>query len=137
MFALLAACMIAGGVFAQQPAKTEMPKERPTAEQMAQKMTDKMTTELGLNETQTKQVYQTNLDNIQQMEAHRGQMKAQRNATAEKMKSVLTTEQFVKWSQMQGQQGRHKGNMDCKGRKGDCQGQKCDGKMKQNVKNRK
>ena len=36
------------------------------------------------------------------MQAMREKMRAARKAEAEKMKSILTTEQFMQWSQMQG-----------------------------------
>lgn len=93
-----------------------MPKERPTAEQMAQRRTDRLTRELGLNQTQAKEVYALKLQQMQQMQSMREQMRKNRSAAAEKMKSVLTPEQFAKWSQMQGPKP-------CEHR-----GRKCDGK---------
>lgn len=36
------------------------------------------------------------------MQAHRDQMRAARSAEAEKMKKILSTEQFMQWAQMQG-----------------------------------
>ncbi|MEI3554033.1 MAG: DUF4890 domain-containing protein [Alistipes senegalensis] len=103
--AVTALCLMAGtSVFAQQQNKPDAPKERPTAEQMAQRKTDRMTEQLKLNEAQAKQVYAINLAQIKEMIAQREKMEAARKAEAEKMKSILTTEQFMQWSQMQQQQ---------------------------------
>ncbi len=120
----MALCLMAGtGAFAQERKMAPQTKERPTVEQMAQRMTDRMTQRLKLTDAQAKQVYDINLAQIKQMQAQREQMRAARNAEAEKMKSVLTTEQFVEWSQMQGprpgemhhnRMGKNnKGNKDC------------------------
>lgn len=101
--ALMAFCLMAGtSAFAQNTKKAPMPKERPTVEQMAQRQTERMTQKLKLTEAQAKQVYDLNLQQIKQMQSMREQMRAARNAEAEKMKSILTTEQFVEWAQMQG-----------------------------------
>lgn len=125
--AVMALCLMAGtGAFAQNTKRAPMPKERPTVEQMAQRMTDRMTRELQLTETQAKQVYEVNLAQIKQMQAQREQMRAARQAEAEKMKGILTTEQFVEWAKMQGpkpcerrgQKGMHHA------KKGECKG--CD-----------
>lgn len=95
-------CLLAApGAFAQNR-KSDMSKQRPTVEQMAQRQTERQTKELGLNEKQAKQVYALNLKQAQQMEAHRAQMLKERQAHAAEMKSVLSAEQFDKWSQMQG-----------------------------------
>ena len=106
IFAFAAAlCLLAApGAFAQnnnrKPGQT--PKQRPTVEQMVQRQTERQAKELGLNETQAKQVYTLNLKQAQQMESHRAQMLKERQAYAAEMKSVLSAEQFDKWSQMQG-----------------------------------
>ena len=108
--AVTALCLMAGtSVFAQQQNKPDAPKERPTAEQMAQRKTDRMTEQLKLTEAQAKQVYAINLAQIKEMIAQREKMEAARKAEAEKMKSILTTEQFMQWSQMQQQQMRMSG----------------------------
>lgn len=115
--AVTALCLMAGtSVFAQQQNKSDAPKERPTAEQMAQRKTDRMTEQLKLTEAQAKQVYAINLAQIKEMIAQREKMEAARKAEAEKMKSILTTEQFMQWSQMRmpgqrghGPQAMHKG----------------------------
>ena len=107
--AAMALCLMAGtSAFAQQN-KPDAPKERPTAEQMAQRKTDRMTERLKLNESKAKQVYAINLAQIKEMIAQREKMEAARKAEAEKMKSILTTEQFMQWSQMQKQQMRMPG----------------------------
>ncbi len=108
--AAMALCLMAGtSAFAQQKNKPDAPKERPTAEQMAQRKTDRMAEQLKLDEAQAKQVYAINLAQVKEMIAQREKMEAARKAEAEKMKSILTTEQFMQWSQMQKQQMRMPG----------------------------
>ena len=46
-----------------------------------------------------KEVYNPEFQ-IKEMQAMREKMREARKAEAEKMKSILTTEQFVQWSQM-------------------------------------
>lgn len=131
--ALMAICMgITSGAMAQQTRKTDVPRQRPTVEQMAQKRTEMMTQKLGLNEEQAKKVYDVNLANAKSMEMHRTQMKAERRSEAEQMKEILTTDQFVKWSQMQGQGHRMNGRDGKDGKncrngkmKRDCSGAPC------------
>lgn len=123
----MALCLMAGtGAFAQQQKTAPMTKERPTVEQMAQRQTERMTEKLKLNDAQAKQVYEINLAQIKQMQAQKEQMRAARNAEAEKMKSILTTEQFVEWSQMQGPRpGEMRHNRMGKGGKEGKQGRDC------------
>ena len=106
IFAVAAAlCLMAGtGAFAQEAKPAAAPKERPTVEQMAQRMTERMQKELKLTDAQAKEVYNLNFQQIKEMQAMREKMREARKAEAEKMKSILTTEQFVQWSQMQQQQ---------------------------------
>lgn len=126
IFAVAAAlCLLAApGAFAQnQNCKSDMPKERPTVEQTAQRRTERMTRELGLDEAQAKKVYALNLEQAQQMEAHRAQMLKERRENAARMKSVLSAEQFDKWSQMQGPKPcahRGSGMMKKDGKQGCC-----------------
>lgn len=125
IFAVAAAlCLLAGSDAFAQKQNTKngtMPKERPTAEQMAQRQTDRLTRELGLDQTQAKQVYALKLQQVQQLQAMREQMRKNRSAAAEKMKSVLTPEQFAKWSQMQGPKPcEHRGRMGKDGKSGCC-----------------
>ena len=104
IFAVAAAlCLLAGtGAFAQDSKKAPMMKERPTAEQMAQRKTERMTEKLNLSEKQSKQLYEVNLQDIKEMQAQAEQMRAYRKTQAEKMKGILTPEQFEQWKQMQG-----------------------------------
>lgn len=129
--AAMALCLLAGtNAFAQNKKPAMTPKERPTVEQMAQRMTERMTEELKLTESQAKQVYELNFQQIKEMQAMREKMRAAKKAEAEKMKSILTTEQFMQWSQMQGRQFgernrgpqmMHKGGKKCAdGQKGSC-----------------
>lgn len=106
IFAVAAAlCLMAGtGAFAQEAKPAAAPKERPTVEQMAQRMTERMQKELKLTDAQAKEVYNLNFQQIKEMQAMREKMREARKAEAEKMKSILTTEQFMQWSQMQQQQ---------------------------------
>lgn len=119
IFAVAAAlCLMAGtGAFAQEAKPAAAPKERPTVEQMAQRMTERMQKELKLTDAQAKEVYNLNFQQIKEMQAMREKMQEARKAEAEKIKSILTTEQFVQWSQMQalrpgerGPQMMHKGD---------------------------
>ena len=121
--AAMALCLMAGtSAFAQQQNKPEAPKERPTGEQMAQRKTDRMTEQLKLNEAQAKQVYAINLAQVREMIAQREKMEAARKAEAEKMKSILTTEQFVQWSQMQAPRPGQRGHGPQMMKKGDRRG---------------
>ena len=106
IFAAVAAlCLMAGeAVFAQTEsasAPAAAPKERPTLEQIAQRKTDRMAERLEFTDAQKKQVYEINLQQLKEMEAQREAMRKAREARAEQMKSILSTEQFVKWAQMQ------------------------------------
>ncbi len=94
---------------------------------MTRRQTERMTRELGLDEVQAKKVYAINLKRNQQMEACRAEMQKNRQSEAAEMKSVLTDEQYGKWSQMQGPMPRaHRGKMDKNGKQGCCkQNTKC------------
>lgn len=110
--AAMACCLMAGtSAFAQDKKPAMTPRERPTVEQMAQRMTERMTKELKLTEAQAKQVYTVNFQQIKEMQAMREKMREARKAEAEKMKSILSTEQFMQWSQMQGPGERGRGSM--------------------------
>ena len=140
IFAVAAAlCLLAAqGAFAQkqQNPNGRTMKERPTVEQMAKHQTERQTRELGLDENQAKKVYALNLKQAQQTEAHRTQMMKERKAHAADMKSVLSAEQYDKWSQMQGSHpGAHRGKMHKDAKQGCCKQQKgacCDKDSKQN-----
>lgn len=128
----MALCLLAGtSAFAQNQKKDRMHKEMPTVEQMAQRKTDSMKEKLNLSEEQVKQVYEFNLQEVKQMQTMRQQMRAARQAESEKMKAILTPEQYEQWKQAEGpecgQRGREarKGGA-CKQGKGDkpC-GKKC------------
>ena len=121
IFAVAAAlCLMAGtGAFAQEAAA---PKERPTVEQMAQRMTERMQKELKLTDAQAKEVFNLNFQQIKEMQAMREKMREARKAEAEKMKSILTTEQFVQWSQMQAPRPGQRGHGPQMMKKGDRRG---------------
>lgn len=122
-------CLLAGtSAFAQDSKRAPRTKERPTAEQMAQRKTDRMVEKLNLNEDQSKQLYELNLQEVKDMQAQHEQMRAARKAQAEKMKKILTPEQFGQWQQMQGPKpGMRPGPQMKEGKGCDCkQGKKCD-----------
>lgn len=102
IFAAVAAlCLMAGtSAFAQTKSAPQM-KQPLTPEQMAQRQTERMVQKLKLSEAQSEQVYQVNLEQAVQLQTQRKQIRAMRSAEAEKMKSILTTDQFVEWAQAQ------------------------------------
>ena len=104
IFAAVAAlCLMATTSLSAQESKPQArPKTPPTAEQIARHQTDRMAERLNLTEEQSKQVYEVNLAQVKRMQAMRKEMREARKAEADKMKSILTTEQFMQWSQMQG-----------------------------------
>ena len=114
IFAVAAAlCLMAGtGAFAQEAKPAAAPKERPTVEQMAQRMTERM----------QKELFNLNFQQIKEMQAMREKMREARKAEAEKMKSILTTEQFVQWSQMQAPRPGQRGHGPQMMKKGDRRG---------------
>ena len=124
IFAVAAAlCLMAGtGAFAQEAKPAAAPKERPTVEQMAQRMTERMQKELKLTDAQAKEVFNLNFQQIKEMQAMREKMREARKAEAEKMKSILTTEQFVQWSQMQAPRPGQRGHGPQMMKKGDRRG---------------
>lgn len=132
--------MIGTGATAQQRQQNSRKAgERPTAEQMAKQKTDRMKAKLALSDEQAKQLYDYNLQQLQEMQAkHEQFMAAQkakreqleaarkvqqeklaalRQAEADKMKSILNAEQFEKWQQLQ--QARRQGGERGQMRKGD------------------
>lgn len=108
--AVTALCLMATTTLFAQEKPQPAPKTPPTAEQMAERQTQRMTEQLKLTDAQAKQVYEANLSQIKQMQAMREQMRKARMAQADKMKSILSTEQFMQWSQMQGPRPGQHGN---------------------------
>jgi len=62
-------CLLAGTSAFAQDRRAPRTKERPTAEQMAQRKTDRMVEKLNLNEDQSKQLYELNLQEVKDMQA--------------------------------------------------------------------
>jgi len=126
IFAVAAALCLTGGADSGAPTgdphAAAAPKERPTVEQMAQRMTERMQKELKLTDAQAKEVYNLNFQQIKEMQAMREKMREARKAEAEKMKSILTTEQFVQWSQMQAPRPGQRGHGPQMMKKGDRRG---------------
>ena len=85
-------CLLAGTSAFAQDRRAPRTKERPTAEQMAQRKTDRMVEKLNLNEDQSKQLYELNLQEVKDMQAQHERMRAARKAKAEKMQKILTPE---------------------------------------------
>lgn len=142
MIVAMAAMMLLIGTGAEAQGRRDgMHAERPTPEQIAQKRTERMTKELSLNEEQAKQVYDLTFEQAQKgaqqrakaeaaMNERMERMKAAREADAQKMKMILTPEQYAKWEQMQAdrekkcQRHGRKHNRDCKN---ECMPKKCCG----------
>ena len=76
-------CLLAGTSAFAQDRRAPRTKERPTAEQMAQRKTDRMVEKLNLNEDQSKQLYELNLQEVKDMQAQHERMRAARKAKAE------------------------------------------------------
>ena len=127
-------CLMLGtGAFAQNGKQQGERRPMPTAEQMAQRKTDRMKEKLNLTDAQVEQVYAYNLQQIKEMETQRERMRADRQAEAEKMKSILTPEQYAQWQQMQGERGARKpgaGKNDAGNKSGAKNGKCCDKSQK-------
>ena len=77
-------------------------KGTPHAEQMAQRKTDRMVEKLNLNEDQSKQLYELNLQDVKDMQAQHERMRAARKGPGREDAKILTPEQFEQWKEMQG-----------------------------------
>ena len=101
MTAVMALLLMAGtSAFAQENKSVAPPRERPTTEQLARKATDRMTAQLKLTEKQAEQAYEATLERLQADEALGEQARAAKMKEAEAMKSILSTEQFMRRSFM-------------------------------------
>ena len=115
--------IVAVGVSAQPP---QGQRQQATPEERAKQRTEQLKKDLGLNETQEKQVYDLQLKMMKEMEAMRGSGqtdrekmrtemgKRQTEMTAE-MKKILTEDQFKKWEK---QEAERRGNMRGRGQGG-------------------
>lgn len=126
---------------------------RPTPQQMAEHRSKQMVEELDLDAEQQAAVEALNLQQAEQMAAHkpgerpdREAMKAQHENYASSLKQILTPEQYEKWEQVREQRGPHSDrgrgprmqqgdsskchcNCDCsKGKSGKGKGKKCQDK---------
>ena len=106
MFAVMMAAVMMIGTAAAQPQRPQGEKrEKPTPEQMAKFSTERMAKELNLTQEQQKQIYDYNLNRINEAskkaEAARSNMEAARKSNAEQMQKILTPEQYAKWNEMQ------------------------------------
>ena len=82
-----------------------------------------MTAQLKLTEKQAEQAYEATLERLQADEALGEQARAAKMKEAEAMKSILSTEQFMRWSQMQSRPGR--GHASRVGKKAHAKGPEC------------
>lgn len=112
---IIAALLIVGvSSFAQdnndRPQRTDM--EKMTPEQRIERRVERMTKELNLDAKQQEQLKQLYADEAKNREAKMAEMKdkkgqgremmaEQRKASEEKMKAILTPEQFTKWKSNQ------------------------------------
>ena len=116
MTAVMALLLMAGtSAFAQENKSVAPPRAR--------KATDRMTALLKLTEKQAEQAYEATLERLQADEALREQARAAKMKEAEAMKSILSTEQFMRWSQMQSRPGR--GHAPRVGKKAHAKGPEC------------
>lgn len=130
-FAAVAACfsLLATTVSAQPPHRG--PGERSmNPEQMAQRRTEQLTKQLSLNKEQAEEVYQLQLNRMQQMGQMRRQMqgeqvdreqmraKMQQAHAAEQaeMQRILNEGQYKKWQQMEAERAQRHGGP--RGKKG-------------------
>lgn len=110
IFAVAAACclMLVTGAFAQGGKKHGERQPR-TAEQMARHRTDRLTERLKLSDEQSKELYTFSLEQIKAREAQDADRREMRKAENEKMKSLLTPEQYAEWQKMlEEQRANHK-----------------------------
>ena len=88
---------------AQQKTKSDRPERTPEA--VAEQMADRMAEKLELNESQKKEIYDIQLQQAKERMAKREEVKedmtASRTTHQEKIASVLTPEQKLKWEEMQ------------------------------------
>jgi len=90
ILAALAVFVLASPAWSQREHKQHNP------EKMAQKMTDKMAEKLDLTEDQKTKVLEANTEYANAMKDSREEMKALKEAHREKLKGILTDEQFAK-----------------------------------------
>lgn len=104
----------------QRGQRPSQERQQSTPEQRAKQKTEQLTKELGLNETQQKQVYDNHLamsktrlagQEIQKRkrEEMRAQFEKRHEAHKAEMKKILTSEQFAKWEKMQNERGAMRG----------------------------
>lgn len=74
-------------------------KRNHNPEEMAQKMTDKMAERLELSEDQKEQVLKANLEFTTAMKQNRGEARNLGKAHNEKLKSILTEEQYAQFQE--------------------------------------
>lgn len=113
--------LMATPLFAQQPdaPRKAEPKPKPSIEQMAERRTERVVRLLELTDAQRKQIYEINLKELRECAPLIEQMRSIRANAADEMKAVLSTEQFMTWSQMQRPRHEAGPKRECAGR-GEC-----------------
>lgn len=101
----LAALLVWVGATAAAQERRGDDGKRPTATERAEMRTARMTEALGLTAEQQEQVRALNLERAKNMEA----LCAARKANEERLKEVLTPEQYARWEQMSAR-GAHRGH---------------------------
>ncbi len=97
LLSLLLVAAIGSGAWAQEKEKRGQQKN---PEEMATKMTDKMADKLGLTEEQRQQVYESHLALVSTKKANREEMKEAAEQHDNRMKDILTEEQYHEFQQM-------------------------------------
>lgn len=111
--------LMATPLFAQQSDTPRKAEPKPSVEQIAERRTDRAVRLLELTDAQRKQIYEINLKELRECAPLIEQMQAIRANAADEMKAVLSTEQFMAWSQMQRPRHEAGPKRECAGR-GEC-----------------
>lgn len=91
--------LVAGSQLLAQP--VNQPHKKLTVVEMAQKQTERQALRLNLSEKQAGELYKINLKYLTAMRSLKEQMRQIGTERSDAMKSMLSAEQFVQWSQMQ------------------------------------
>jgi Spy/CpxP family protein refolding chaperone len=98
---------------AQRGQNSEAPNRTPEA--LAERMSSRMAEALELSDTQKKEIYDIQLQQLQERMANRDEMSQERKASMtkhqEKIAEVLTPEQQQKWEEMRQEEQGRRGNM--------------------------
>ena len=107
MFAAMVAAVMMIGTAAAQTEQNNDGQEckKMTAEQMAKMQTELMTQKLGLSQRQQRKLYDYDIKRFNELqkkaETHHNAMESARKEHGEKMKKILSPEQYRMWVEMQ------------------------------------